>query len=258
MSTLEDRQDLVELRGARPEIRQIDQGQGPKEPDGNPALLVDVADQLKGLGVHIECLLLRPPLLALFGGLQQVVERPSRIAGFMPVVGKEPREDAGPFSHRLLDVPRHGPMPIPPFRSRQRAVGHVSNEDVLEGELEVALELAGSNAPDKVPLLERLEYRVDVVEFANNPQHLLPERLADHRRVQEAATNLGWERIDPGGDRGSDRRGQLRLAQALGERTCQLLEEQGVSLGHLHDALDGRGEPLFPKRMRGHCSGVRR
>src|SRR6266511_2379689 len=76
--------------------------------------------------------------------------------------------------------------------------------------------------------------------------------------ASSTASNLGWERIDPGGDRGSDRRGQLRLAQALGERTCQLLEEQGVSLGHLHDALDGRGEPLFPKRMRGHCSGVRR
>src|SRR5439155_7268126 len=106
---------------------------------------------------------------------------------------QEPREGGGSFSHRLLDVPRHGPMLFPSLRSRKGAVGHVSNEDVLEGEFHVALELAGRNAPDEVSGLERLEDRIDIVELANHPQHLPPERLADHRGVQQATTNLWRE-----------------------------------------------------------------
>src|SRR5439155_4906589 len=71
LPTIQARQDLVELRGACPEVRQIDEGQGPKEPDLNASLLVEVADQFDGLGVEVERLLLRPPFPALFGGRQE-------------------------------------------------------------------------------------------------------------------------------------------------------------------------------------------
>ena len=149
-------------------------------------------------------------------------------------------------------------MPFPPLRSRQRPVPNVANQDVLEGELDVALELAGGNAPDEVPRLERLEQGVDLIELADHPHHLPPERLADHRGIEEAPTDRWRKRIDAGGDRCSDRGGQLRVIDTLGERGRQLLEEQGVSLGQAHDALDGRSGDLFPQRMgsdRGRVGG---
>src|SRR5436189_2676557 len=140
-------------------------------------------------------------------------------------------------------------MPLTPLCSWQGAVGHISDQDVLEGVLDVALELAGGNPPYEVPRLERLEQGVDLIELADHPHHLPPERLADHRGIEEAPTDRWRKRIDAGGDRCSDRGGQLRVIDTLGERGRQLLEEQGVSLGQAHDALDGRSGDLFPKRM---------
>src|SRR6266516_353045 len=108
--------------------------------------------------------------------------------------------------------------------------------------------LAGTLS-DEIPGLERLEDRVHVLESADHPQHLSPERLADHRGIQEAAANLWRKGIDPGGDGRSDRGGQFGIAQALGKRARQLFEEQRIPFRYLHDAFDGRGEDLYPERM---------
>ena len=132
-------------------------------------------------------------------------------------------------------------MSFPALCSREGAVGHVADQDVLERELGVALELAGRNASNEVPRLKGIQHPVDVIDVADLPQHLFPERLADDRGIEEAAANRLRKRVDARGDRRPDSSRQFSLAQALGKGTGQFFQEQRVPLGDLHDALDGRG-----------------
>ena len=154
---------------------------------------------------------------------------------------EQPRESAG-SAERL-----RGTAPPRAWRSRRRraaaSVGDVADQRVLERELDVALDLAlrASRRSARAPRARRAPRRA--FQLADPVQHAAPERLPDHRRVQQRGPRGGRKRVDPRGDRGAHGRRQLLAGDLVRHRGDQFLEEQRVALGDRDDALDRVGLP---------------
>ena len=135
-------------------------------------------------------------------------------------------------------------MEVPPRAARQRGVGDVPDQHVLERELDVALDLALRAPEDQAPFLEPVERLVDRRQLADPLQHAAPEGRTDHGGVEQGRARRRRQRVDPRGDRRSHGRRQLLARDLVRHRGDQLLQEEGVPFGDRHHALDGGGRRL--------------
>ena len=172
------------------------------------------------------------------------------------MVREEPRE-VRCVADLLLEVLRNRRVPLPSGGPRQRPVGDLTDQDVLERELTVALHPAHRLTADQVAGLERVQHRVGLLLVTDRRERPPPERLADHRRIEQDRALLGGKDVDARGDRLAHRARELRDAvRSLGHRCRQLLDEQRVPLCHLDQLADGRVGRVAERR-RGVLSGQR-
>src|SRR5258707_104015 len=116
-------------------------------------------------------------------------------------------------------------------RSRQEVVGDITDEDVSEGPLVLALDDRRRLSPDEIAELELFEDALDVsARRVDGAQRAVPEALADDRRVEEQRTLALWQGIEARGDDPADARRQGSGRRLL-HRRCELLDEERVALG---------------------------
>src|SRR5205823_11381878 len=114
--------------------------------EGSPLILV-VAGQLERLAVEHDGAVLRPALLSLLGGGDEVLDSTSRISRVTPV----PRECGAGLADLgggVLEEPRELLVPILPLGTRQQVVRDVPDQDMGERELLVALDRRDGLPPD--------------------------------------------------------------------------------------------------------------
>ena len=133
-----------------------------------------------------------------------------------------------------------GRVELPSRAARERPVGDVSDQHVLERELDVALDLALRATEDQPARLERLERLVHV---SRSP---IPSRTP--RQKSCPITDASSSAARASGGRASMRAaiaartvdGSSSLETVVRHGGAELLEEQRVPLGHRHDPLDRR------------------
>ncbi len=170
----------------------------------------------------------------------QVLHRALRVSGLPPVERQHPGQLLG-VRHRGLDHARRGRVQLPTHGSGQGRIGDVADQHVLERVLDVALQLTLGTSLHQAAGLEGLEGLVDVVELPDTLDHASPERLPDHRCVQQARARAGRERVDPRRDGRTYRRRQLIDVGVVRDRRGELFEEERVPFRPLHQLLHRRG-----------------
>jgi hypothetical protein len=101
-----------------------------------------------------------------------------------PVVCEFGRPLADAVADGVFEVLRDLGVPLPAHRARERRVGHLPDQHVLEDELRIALQAGSRLAPNEIPLLEAIE---EVVHAAavSGCDRTAPEDLSDDRGMQE-------------------------------------------------------------------------
>ena len=112
-----------------------------------------------------------------------------------PMVREEPGE-VWRVADLLLEVLRNRRVPLASGGPRQRRVRDLTDQDVFEVELTVALHAAHRLATDQVTGLERVKHRVRLLLVPDRRERPPPERLADHRGVEQDRTLLGGKDVD--------------------------------------------------------------
>src|SRR5580698_3764263 len=102
-------------------------------------------------------------------------------------------------------------MQFSTYRAWQRRVGRVENQVVLEGKLNVSLDLATGALLDQPSHLERFQGTFDVGNPAHLGQNGAPEHLPNHGCAQQRRTRVEWERVDAGRQDGVNRGRKLVL-----------------------------------------------
>ena len=169
-------------------------------------------------------------------------------------MAEEPRELRA-RADRLLDVARDRPVQLSPRRTRERGVRRLTDQRVLEGVLDVAGDRALGSPEHQPARLERVERVLDIRDRADRLHHAAPERVPDDRRVQDRIARLRRQRVDPGRDRGANRRWQLLGRGIVRHRRRELLDEQRVAAGRRHHPLDRVRRRVLQQR-RDHLGGL--
>ena len=132
---------------------------------------------------------------------------------------------------------------------RQRAVGDLAREGVLDHELPLALQRRAGPSPDEVAVLQQYVVRLLAAEqLTDRPR---PERPPDHGRRLQGRLLRRRQEVDPSGEHRLNRVGDLEALRELArrpaavrtlqhamidERRDELLDEEGVSAGALDES----------------------
>ena len=152
---------------------------------------------------------------------------------------REQPPQVGGIRQGALEVAGDRAVQLPSRAARERPVGDVSDQHVLEREFDVSLDLALRVTEDQPAGLERLE-RLVRLQVSHPVQDAAPEVMPDHRCVEQRGARVRREGVDAPGDGGPDGRRQLVARDRVRHGGAQFLEEQRVPLGHRHDPFDRR------------------
>ena len=233
---------------SRIEILESHQGQALKEPDSDPSGVV--RRQLVGPLEQAHGVVLRHRFLGPLGGQQQIVDRPRRLPGLLPMVSQEPGQVPVHLAGNLLDVPRHRFVGGSSLGSGERGVTDVADQDVPEAEFDVPPHPAGGLAADELPRLQGVQQVIQLTGAPEGTQGSLPEGSADDGGGQERAPLLGREGVDPCGDGRPNRGGELPSdVGSLQQRRGELFEEQGIPFRHPHQAAHRVSRKVFTNQV---------
>src|SRR6266540_5566523 len=121
--------------------------------DVTAQLLLLLGDNGQGLLVEGSGHVLGPAPVGLIAGRAVIVGGTRRVSGFAPVVSQRGR-DVADLAHGALEEAGDRAVALAPQRTRQRGVGDLANELVLERELLVSLETRDPIAADQVAAFE--------------------------------------------------------------------------------------------------------
>ena len=161
----------------------------PSHGDVTPPRVV-VRQQPERAAVQLHGMVERELLVRELRRRDQVGQGSFRFSRFLPVVGEHPREVPGSVSGHVLDVSGDGGVAPFAIGARERRVGHLTDQDVLERELRLAPHLAGRFASDQISRLEGIQRLVHSLEVPEPMKHSGPEVLADDRRGQDRGARL--------------------------------------------------------------------
>ena len=122
---------------------------------------------------------------------------------------------------------------------RQRLVGDLAYEHVLERVLRIPSDPRHGLAPQQAAVLEQVEHLVDPVVVGVEPlERPEPEDLPDRRGREDNRALALRQRVEPGGDDVPDRGRDLlvRIRRVLGHRGGELLDEERIALGRLGES----------------------
>ena len=127
---------------------------------------------------------------------------------------------------------RHGGVALAPRRPRHGCISDLTNEHVLERELDITGKLTRRIAPHEIARFEQTERLVDVgVDSFERLQDAAPERLSDDGRRKKSAACIRGHGVDARGNRLPDRHRQLVAVSELDHRRRKLLEEEWIASG---------------------------
>lgn len=237
-------EQIFELGDRSLVLPQADQGERPPQTDPPPLV---VAGELERSREQVEGLLHGRRIPGPLGGGDQVGAGRADLARLAPVVGEDPRQRSR-VVHGTLDRLGDRCMEGASRRTGDRRVGHLLDQLVLEAELHIPVHLARWSPRHEPAHLERLKSGIHVARATRRGQDLAPERLSDHRGMQEGHTLGRRQRVDPRGDRRPHRGRKLLRGLLVHPRRDQLLQEEGVTLGRTDDPLHLGRVPVGAQR----------
>jgi len=222
--------ELTQLLGGTRVIRELDQCNAPLQTDLAPQVVV--VGELERLGVQVDHGVLGPASTRRVGRGEEIRNRTRRLACLAPVIREDRRQRLGRTCDRLLDVTRDGGVSLAPRRPRHGCIGDLTNEHVLERELDVTGKLTRRIAPHEIARLEQTERIVHVgVDSSKRLQDAAPERLSNDSRREKKAACIRGHGVDARGNRLPDRYRQLVAISELDHRGRKLLEEEWIASG---------------------------